>query len=122
MSKAWKHLDLEGGGLQQANLKLARTLRKRKVAYSLLLLFPAGAHRWYLREPVGAAAYLALSAATAFWWPAAVALIAFAAFDAWWIDRRVTSLNKRLRMQAYLRDAPGPPKGFPDRFAKDDPG
>ena len=121
MSKAWKHLDLGGGGLQQANLQLARSMRRRPVAYAWLLLFPLGAHRWYLREPIGAAAYPALSALAAFWWPAAIAMPAFAAFDLWWIDRRVTALNKRIRMQAFLRDAPGPPEGFAERFAKDDP-
>ena len=121
MSKAWKRIDLDGGGLQQANVRLARTLRKRPVAYAWLLLFPAGAHRWYLREPFGAIAYLALTVAAAFWWPAGAAGLAFAAFDLWWIDRRVTAINKRLRMQAFLRDAPGPPKGFAGRFAKDDP-
>jgi len=105
MSEAWKKMDLAGGGLQQANLRIARALKKRPVAYALLALFPAGAHRWYLREPVGAAAYLALSAAAWFWWPAALAGVCFAAFDAWWIDRRVTTLNKRLRMQAYLGNA-----------------
>lgn len=116
MGKAWKKLDLAGGGLQQANLRLARALRKRPVAYALLLLFPAGAHRWYLKEPFGALAYLALSALAWICWPFGVAALGFAVFDAWWIDRRVTSLNKRLRMQAFLGDVPPAPAGYSGRF------
>jgi len=105
MGKTWKKMDLAGGGLQQANLRIARELKRRPVAYALLALFPLGAHRWYLREPWGGAAFVALSAAAWFWWPAALASAGFAVFDAWWIDRRVTVLNKRLRMQAYLGNA-----------------
>lgn len=106
MSTAWKKTDLGGGGLQQANLRIAREMRRRPLAYALLALFPVGAHRWYLHEPLGALAYVVLSAAAWFWWPAAIGSLAFAAFDAWWIDRRITSWNKRLRMQAYLGNAP----------------
>lgn len=95
-------MDLAGGGLQQANLRIARELKRRPLAYALLLLFPTGAHRWYLQEPLGAAAYPLLAVAAWFWWPAGAACAGFAAFDAWWIDRRVSSLNKRLRMRAYL--------------------
>ena len=40
MSEAWKHLDLEGEGLQSANLRLVRLMKKRSRAYALLALFP----------------------------------------------------------------------------------
>lgn len=40
MGDAWKNLDLAGGGLQSANLRLAALLRKRSVACALLALFP----------------------------------------------------------------------------------
>lgn len=106
MKRSWKRLDLEGGGLQAANLRLARTLRRRGVAYALWLAFPLGAHRWYLKEPWGALAYCGLSAAAAFLPALAAAAAAFALFDLWWIDRRVTALNKRLRMQAFLGSNP----------------
>jgi hypothetical protein len=124
MSDAWKRIDLGGAGLQQANLRLAQALRRRRTAYLLWLAFPLGAHRAYLREPVGSWAYRGLSAA-------ALALLAldprlsaapgallagFALFDLIWIERRVVALNKRLRMQAYLRPAPGAPPGFRGRF------
>jgi hypothetical protein len=116
MGNSWKRQDLGGGGLQQANLALARTLRKRRTAYALLILFPVGAHRWYLAEPGGALAYCLLSALAGIAWPFGAAALAFALFDIWWIDRRVTALNKRLRMQALLGAGPAPPAGFAGRF------
>ena len=120
MTDSWKRLDLDGGGLQQANLRLARSLRKRRTAYLLWIGFPVGAHRWYLREPVGAAAYCALTLATAAAWQAVLPALGLALFDLWWIDRRLTRMNKRLRMQAFLRPgADGPPPGYTRRFGRD---
>ena len=43
-------MDLAGGGLQSANLRLARLLKRRRIAYALLILFPLGAHRLYLED------------------------------------------------------------------------
>ena len=125
MSGAWRKRDLAGGGLQEANRDLARTLRLRRTAYLLWLAFPAGAHRFYLGASRGGAAYVAASALlaaflTAGWTPAALVTCAVmgaaAVFDLWWIDRRVTEVNKRLRMQAYLRPVPGAPPGFKGRL------
>ena len=124
MSEAWKRIDLGGEGLQEANLQLARTLRRRRTAYVLWLAFPLGAHRAYLREPVGAWLYRALTCAGLAlvfvdprWGAACGALLAgYALFDLFWIERRVAALNKRLRMQAYLRPGPGAPAGFAGRF------
>jgi len=125
MRAAWRKLDLAGGGLQEANRELARSLRSRRIAYLLWFFFPLGAHRFYLAEPVGGVAYLAASVTLISfhamgWTPAALApavvLVLLAGFDLWWIDRRVTSLNKRLRMQAYLRPVPGAPPGFTGRL------
>ena len=120
MSEAWKKLDLGGDGLQAVNRRLARELRRRPVAYALLALFPLGAHRWYLREPVGGFAYCALSALSIAWWPLALAAVAFAVFDAWWIDRRVAALNKALRRRAFLGDRPPAPPGFSGRVQDGD--
>lgn len=119
MSNAWKRLDLGGDGLQAVNRRLVRDLRRRPVAYALLALFPLGAHRWYLREPLGASAYCALSAATLAWWPTAIAAIAFAIFDAWWIDRRIAEMNKLMRRRAWLGDRPPPPPGHGERFDRE---
>ena len=68
MTESWKRLDLGGGGLPQANLRLARALRKRRTAYLLRIAFPVGAHRWYLREPIGAIVYCVLALAAAAAW------------------------------------------------------
>jgi len=127
VSEAWKRIDLEGEGLQQANLRLARALRRPRTAYLLWLAFPLGAHRAYLREPRGAWAYRAASLVAivllALDWRAGAALggilVAAALADLYWIGRRVISLNKELRMQAYLRPVAGAPPGFRGRFTDD---
>jgi hypothetical protein len=128
MSEAWKQLDLDGGGLQAANLKLARLLKRRRRAYALLAVFPLGLHRAYLDESRGAWAYRALTltavaglAAGTVWLAgaAALALVAWAAYDLRWIDDRVAEVNKALRRQVYLGQAPGAPAGFRGRYADD---
>ncbi len=123
MSDAWQALDLGGGGLQQANLALARRLKRRRRAYFLLAVAPLGLHRAYLEDRRGAwlwraaaaalvgAALLDLRAAFAL----AAPLVAALAYDAWWIDRRVTAINKRLRQEVYLSQAASPPPGFAGR-------
>lgn len=124
MTEAWKRHDLHGEGLQQANLELARALRKRRTAYWLLLAFPVGAHRAYLYEPVGAWGYravsvaaLALLALKPIWaFVPAGLLAAWLAFDVFWIERRLTSVNKQLRMRAYLRPSAGPAPGYRGRY------
>lgn len=130
MSEAWRNFDLEGGGLQAANLELARLLKRRSRAYALLVAFPLGAHRAYLDEPRGAWAYRGLSvlAAAGFaagwsWlgWAAAAALAGWTVHDLRWIDDRVAALNKRLRMQVYLRQGAGAPAGFRGRYTDDAP-
>jgi len=127
VSEAWKRIDLGGEGLQQANLRLARALRRPRTAYLLWLAFPLGAHRAYLRELRGAWAYRAASLVAivllALDWRAGAALggilVAAALADLYWIGRRVTALNKELRMQAYLRPVAGAPPGFRGRFTDD---
>jgi hypothetical protein len=111
VSDAWKRLDLAGGGLQQANLHLARTLRRRRTAYLLWLAFPLGAHRAYLHDRAGAWAYrLASAAALGLAWIdaraagiVALAILAAALVDLARLDARLTRLNKTIRMQVYLR-------------------
>ncbi len=111
MSDAWKRFDLSGGGLQQANLRLAAALRRRRTAYLLWLAFPLGAHRAYLRDRAGAWAYrLASAAALGLLLVdaraagiAALALLAAALYDLARLDARITRLNKAIRMQVYLR-------------------
>lgn len=128
MNGSWKRLDLEGGGVQAANLKLAQLLKRRPRAYALLALFPLGLHRGYLDEPRGAWGYralacLAAAGVAAGWgwlaWPAAAALVAWALFDLHWIDRRIVALNKQLRMQVYLGQGPGAPRDFRGRYTDD---
>lgn len=127
MSDAWKRIDLEGGGLQAANLRLAAALRSRRTAYLLWLACIVGAHRFYLRSPRGGVAWCVASVAALALYrlappagiAAAAALLAWAIADLWWIDRRVTRLNKALRIEAYLGAGPGAPPGFRGRFVDD---
>lgn len=129
MTKAWKKLDLEGGGLQSANLQLARRLKRRPLAHALWLAFPLGAHAWYLRSYARAAAYLALSLIAAGLYfafhrlAALTPLIGSAALaltDLFWIERRLVALNKAIRMQVYLHQAPAAPSGFKGRYTDED--
>ncbi len=129
MSEAWKRVDLGGEGLQQANLRLAAALRRTRIAYLLWLAFPLGAHRVYLREPRGAWAYrlasvLAVVLFLLDWRASALLggiLVAAALYDLlYWIGRRLTEVNKALRMQAYLRPVAGAPPGYRGRFAEDE--
>ncbi len=131
MSEAWKKLDLEGAGLQRLNMTLAQEMKRRPMAYGLLVLFPLGLHRFYLAERRGGFAYLGLSllglvlALTLgpVWLLAGlVPALLFAAFDLVWIDRRVTAYNKALRMQHFLKPGARPPQGFRGRYTDDDTG
>ena len=122
MSEAWKRLDLGGAGLQRANRALAARLKRRGRAWALLVAAPLGLHRAYLDDAKGAwlwriATVAALAAAI---WNlragavAGAALVAAAAYDAWWIDRRVTALNKRIRREVFL-SGEAPPPGYTGR-------
>jgi hypothetical protein len=122
LSEAWKRLDLGGAGLQRANLALAVRSKRRGRAWALLVGAPLGLHRAYLDDAKGAWLWrLATVAAlaTAFWdlrvaAGAGVVLIAALAYDAWWIDGRVTALNKRIRREVFLAGE-APPPGYSGR-------
>ena len=128
MHEAWKNLNLEGQGLQSANLRLVQLLKKRKVAYSWLCLFPSGMHRAYLDEARGAWLYRILTLAfvalfiLGYNLPALAILvgqIGFALYDIRWIEDRIASLNKQLRMQVYLKQGSAAPKDFKGRYTDD---
>ena len=129
MSRAWQKFDFKGGGLQTANLLLARALKKRYFAYILWVLFPVGAHAAYLRAPRRMLAYwlLTLLAVAAwlwlprhwFWIPIGVEAV-FALSDLRWIDRRLVGLNKEIRMAIYLRQTQGAPQGFKGHYTDED--
>ena len=130
MSEAWKALDLEGGGLQQANLRLARLLKRPNVAYTLLLLFPLGLHRDYLEDRLGGWSYrlaAAVCVAAAVWLGpiaggiVALGLLVSAGIDLASMDLKVAAINKRLRVQVYLRQTKGAPAGFSGHYT-DGPG
>jgi hypothetical protein len=121
MSGRWRELDLEGGGLQSANARLVRLLRKRFVAYALVVLFPLGVHRFYLHDRRGGLAYAgatlaAAAAAGAGYWLIAAGIVCAQALvalaDALRIEARLAAVNKRLRMQVYLSQGAGAPPGF----------
>lgn len=125
MSKAWTKLDLKGGGLQSANLRLAALLRKRGRAYALLALFPLGMHRAYLRDRRGAWLYrvgsvLCIALYVLGQPTAGLGLLAVlaggAVYDLFRIDSAVARINKQLRMQVYLGQTPGAPRGFKGHY------
>jgi hypothetical protein len=127
VSEAWRGLDLGGGGLQAANIRLARTLKRRSRAYGLLAAFPLGLHRSYLDDSRGAWLYrgttaLAVIGALVDWRFASVVAVFLAAalvHDIFWIERRVVALNKAIRTKVYLSQAPGAPEGFAGRYTDD---
>lgn len=128
MAKAWKVLDLEGGGLQATNLILTRRLKKASWAYFLWLFFPLGAHCLYLQARGRASIYWVLTllilgaayfASTLMVAVVALPLIALALYDLRWIDDRRAELNKQIRLQVYMSRSGGPPAGFRGRFADD---
>jgi hypothetical protein len=130
MGETWKERDLGGGGLQQANLRLARLLRRRAVVCALLAAFPLGLHRDYLRDRRGAwlfrlgtVACLVAVAANALVFAGLIALgiIAAAAIDLARIDALVAAVNKRLRMEVYLGTTAGAPPGFRGHYTDDAP-
>ncbi len=128
MSRAWQELNLKGGGLQAVNAALAQAMRSRVRAYAAWVLFPLGLHRFYLSEPRGGAAFLALTLLTlgtawlapSWWWLLPLApLVTLAIHDLFWIDRRVVAYNKQLRVQLFLRKGKRPPKDFRGRYTDD---
>jgi hypothetical protein len=128
VSEAWRGLDLGGGGLQAANIRLAQALKRRSRAYGLLAVFPLGLHRAYLDDRRGAwlyraASLVALASIAVDWRLAALvaALVAAALlYDCFWIERRLVALNKTIRTRVYLSQAPGAPQGFKGQYTDDD--
>lgn len=127
---AWKQVDLAGGGLQEANLRLARLLKKRRVAYALLLAFPLGLHRAYLEDRRGAALFCIgtlltavnfATGATFLGWLLAAFLAGWALFDLWWIEGALARVNKRLRIEVYMHQTRGAPPGYKGRFTDEPP-
>jgi TM2 domain-containing membrane protein YozV len=125
MSKAWKNLNLEGGGLQAVNAVLAANLRSRRRTYAAWLLFPLGLHRWYLGDRRGATLFLLLSALALtlaavlpgyLWLVPLAGLLGLAAFDLFRIEDRVVAYNKELRMRLFLRKGQRTPDGYRGRY------
>jgi hypothetical protein len=128
VSEAWRGLDLRGGGLQAANIRLAQALKRRPRAYSLLAAFPLGLHRVYLDDPRGAWLYrvasaIALALIMLDWRlaaPVACLIAAALVHDFFWIERRIVALNKGIRTRVYLSQTAGAPRGFKGQYTDDD--
>lgn len=130
MSEAWKNIDLEGSGLQAANMRLAQLLKKRALAYGLLLLFPLGLHRDYLASHGAAWVFrgVTLVAVLLIWygnfWPGIAlfgAMALAALFDIRWIDSRVAQINKRLRIEVMKSTGTAAPPGYRGRYTDEAP-
>ena len=128
MSEAWRGLDLGGGGLQAANIRLAQALKRRPRAYARLAAFPLGLHRAYLDDPRGAWVYRGASvialAAFAIDWRIALPIVCLIAgavvHDFFWIERRIVALNKTIRVAVYLSQSPGAPHDFKGQYTDED--
>jgi hypothetical protein len=129
VSEAWRGLDLGGGGLQTANIRLAQALKRRPRAYARLAAFPLGLHRAYLDDPRGAWLYRSASvialAAFAIDWRIALPIVCIIAaavvHDAFWIERRIVALNKAIRVAVYLSRSPGAPRDFKGHYTDEQP-
>jgi hypothetical protein len=128
LDPSWKQRNLGGGGLQSANIRLARLLKRRRTAYALLLFFPLGAHRFYLEDRRGALLYCVGSAAAAVGlvagaapvgWALGTLLAGAALLDIAWVEKAVVRVNKRLRIEVYMNQTAGAPAGYRGRFADD---
>lgn len=130
MSEAWKNIDLEGSGLQAANMRLAQLLKKRALAYGLLGLFPLGLHRDYLASHGAAWVFRGVTLIAVlliwygeFWLGVALlgALAIAALIDIRWIDSRVAQINKRLRIEVMKSTGTAAPPGYRGRYTDDAP-
>ncbi|MBI4194039.1 MAG: TM2 domain-containing protein [Betaproteobacteria bacterium] len=130
MTGAWKKIDLAGGGLQSANVRLAALLRKRRIAYALLALFPLGLHRAYLHDRRGAWMYRAgtllgigalLYGETLLAGFVLAAASAFAIYDLLRLEDGIARVNKQLRMDVYLHQTAGAPPGFRGHYTDGEP-
>lgn len=120
MPTGWKRLDLKGGGLQDANLRLAKALRRRPTAWLLLAGAPLGLHRLYLGDRRGALGCLALTLASVLvgWAVGAFALLlplALMAVEAFRLESLIARANRRIRMALFLRRDAAPPPGYRGR-------
>lgn len=125
MKLTWQNLDLTGGGLQAANIRLAQRLRKPIIAYALWILFPVGAHCAYLAAPKRSVLYTALSGLSAVLylttpaWYSGIPIIGaglLALYDLRWIGNRLVEINKQIRMQVYLGQTAGAPEHFKGHY------
>ena len=128
MAKAWKKWDLGGGGLQSTNIALIHRRKRRIFAYLLWPLFPTGAHAWYLAAPARAGTFLASGIVAVVSFATGQTLIGIlvvaaaflcAAYDLFWIDRRIIELDKLLRLAISLRPGTGAPAKFAGRYQDD---
>jgi TM2 domain-containing membrane protein YozV len=130
MPKAWEKLDLQGAGVQSLQIRLRKLQKKTLWAYLLWLLFPFGAHRFYLERPLawaypaGTALTIALALSDIPWaalLPGALLVLA-AGVDLSRIRDWQSAYNKELRKAAWFsKQAPAAPAHYAGR-ENDGPG
>ncbi|MHB0887461.1 TM2 domain-containing protein [Acidithiobacillus sp.] len=124
MPKAWEKLDLQGAGVQSLQIRLRKLQKKTLWGYLFWLLFPFGAHRFYLERPwawaypLGTALTITL-ALSGMPWAALLpgALLLFAgATDLSRIRDWQSAYNKELRKAAWFsKQAPAAPAHYGGR-------
>ena len=129
MSDYWKTQDLDGDGLQTINQHYSRLRRESKTAYFLCILFPIGAHQFYLKAHKKGYTYLTLTVASliALAFSSIAALIIFLTeiimlvIDAIQLEDRVNRYNKNLKMNLSLQTNTAPAKDYRGRYTDDSP-
>ncbi len=130
MTRKWQDLDLQGGGLQALNRRLAATLLKRRTAWLLAIPLPLALYHWYLGRRFQGAAHLAACCAAAILAAqgmntAAAIILGIATvaglLDLALMERRIITVNKAKRLAAYLGAGSAPPAGYRGRYTADAP-
>jgi len=128
MSDYWKYQDLQGDGLQTINQQYSRLKLDAGRAYLYCLLFPIGAHQFYLRQSNRVLLYIFLStsALTCYFliplvmWLLVLIEIVILVFDIKNIETLVANHNKQLKMNLSLQSDAAPPQDYKGRYTEEE--
>lgn len=127
MKQTWEKFDLDGGGLQSVNLRYRKLQKSATTARLWWLLFPLGAHRFYLKA-ISALLYPLLSTMTVIlliagspmWLTTALIVVGLAIYDFTKLEHRTSQYNKALRIALFLSKENAPPADYQGRYVSDE--